>query len=66
MEFFWQFFAVGGVSFLIGVMLGRAVGVNSLLVQMQQAQQQPQLNPQQMMQMFQRPQVAPPTGNGPA
>lgn len=65
MEYFWNFFAVGAGSFFVGMLLGRASGINALLMQERQQPQQPQMNPAMLSQMLGRPSASPPTGNGP-
>lgn len=66
MEYFWQFFAVGAFSLIVGIQIGRSAAISQLLLQQQQQAQQPQIPPQLMQQMFSRPQPQPPGGNGPA
>lgn len=64
MEFFWQFFAVGAFSLLVGIQIGRSTAISSLLLQHQQQAQQPPMNPALLAQMMSRPQATPPMPNG--
>jgi hypothetical protein len=66
MHDFWQFFATGAFSLFVGIAIGRSMAISQILLAQQQQKQPSPMDLQAMQQMFARPGVQPPGGNGPA